>query len=504
MSDNPGTVPLIGRPIKIVGVLFILALVLASCNPFDQSGPEVEPTVSEPVATATEASSRATPTTIQMTSTRASISAAATPTNVRRTATRTKLPSTPSATEAPLTGTPSEVSSTLTATEAPLTGTPSEVSSTLTATEVPLTGTPTVTEVPPTEPADVIYLVANTDGDGVNIRRATDDTESIKVWPDGTEMVVVGPDVTAEGRLWKNVRDPDGNVGFVAAEYLDVQQPAEATTTATVTPDAESAETTTTPDALEVTLFVGRTNGDGVYVRRQVDSTDRIKAWPDGTKLVVVGPAVAAAGRVWRNVRDPDGNVGFVPSEYLVDTLPTAVVEPDQTPTPEATTSVPTAAATATATATAAARATATATIAVAIPSLECASPAERPYLEALLGDYERTRQSLQAFGTLMNNAATNQSLLADPTWHQNVAGHLDSLRATATKIRDLVAPESVGNIQGHARNAVQNILAAVDLFESGLQNSNQSELGTATGHLQTANHHASQLQTELGQLCNR
>ena len=486
MSDNPGTVPLIGRPIKIVGVLFILALVLASCNPFDQGGQEVEPTISEPVSTATEAPPRATTTTIQLTSTRASISAAATATKVPRTATPTKLPSTPSATEAPLTGTPTEVPSTLT------------------ATEVPLTGTPTVTEVPPTEPADVIYLVANTDGDGVNIRRATDDTESIKVWPDGTEMVVAGPDVTARGRLWKNVRDPDGNVGFVAAEYLDVQQPAEATTTATVTPDAESAETTPTPDALEVTLFVGRTNGEGVYIRRQVDSTDRIRVWPDGTKLVVVGPAVAAGGRVWRSVRDPDGNVGFVPSEYLVYTLPTAVVEPDQTPTPEATTSVPTAAATAAATATAAARATATATIAVAIPSLECASPAERPYLEALLGDYERTRQSLQAFGALMNNAADNPSLLTDPTWHQNVAGHLDSLRATATKIRDLAPPESVGNIQRHARNAVENILAAVDLFESGLQDENQSELGTATGHLETANHHASQLQAALGQLCNR
>ena len=482
MSDNPGTVPLIGRPIKIVGVLFILALVLANCNPFDQGGQEVEPTISEPVSTATEAPPRAATTTIQLTSTRASISAAATATKVPRTATRTKLPSTRSATEAPLTGTPTEVPSTLT------------------TTETPLTGTPTVTEVPPTEPADIIYLVANTDGDGVNIRRATDDTESIKVWPDGTEMVVAGPDVTAEGRLWKNVRDPDGNVGFVAAEYLEAQQPTEATTTATVTPDAESAETTPTPDALEVTLFVGRTNGEGVYIRRQVDSTDRIRVWPDGTKLVVVGPAVAAGGRVWRNVRDPDGNVGFVPSEYLVYTLPTAVVEPDQTPTPEATTSVPTAAATATA----AARATATATIAVAIPNLECASPAERPYLEALLGDYERTRQSLQAFGALMNNAATNQSLLTDPTWRQNVAGHLDSLRATATKIRDLAPPDSVQNVQVHARNAVQNILSAVGLFESGLQNSNQSELEKATSHLQAANQHASQLQTALGQLCNR
>ncbi len=95
MSDNPGTVPLIGRPIKIVGVLFILALVLASCNPFDQGGQEVEPTISGPVSTATEAPPRATTTTIQVTSTRASISAAATPTNAPRTATPTKLPSTP-------------------------------------------------------------------------------------------------------------------------------------------------------------------------------------------------------------------------------------------------------------------------------------------------------------------------------------------------------------------------------------------------------------------------
>ena len=94
MSDNPGTVPLIGRPIKIVGVLFILALVLANCNPFDQGGQEPEPTISEPVSTATEAPPRAT-TTIQLTSTRASISAAATPTNALRTATPTKLPSTP-------------------------------------------------------------------------------------------------------------------------------------------------------------------------------------------------------------------------------------------------------------------------------------------------------------------------------------------------------------------------------------------------------------------------
>ena len=47
----------------------------------------------------------------------------------------------------------------------------------------------------PTQPSKIILLVANTEGAGVNIRAATDDPESIKVWEDGTEMVVVGQNV---------------------------------------------------------------------------------------------------------------------------------------------------------------------------------------------------------------------------------------------------------------------------------------------------------------------
>ena len=50
-------------------------------------------------------------------------------------------------------------------------------------------------------------------------------------------MVVIGPDVTAEGRDWKNVRDPDGNEGFVAAEFLEPQPSPEPTATPTATPD---------------------------------------------------------------------------------------------------------------------------------------------------------------------------------------------------------------------------------------------------------------------------
>ena len=480
MSNNPASLPLVDRRLIVLAGLLILTLAFAACNPFESGEQEIELTIVESTPAATEAPATATARIIELTSSPARISAAAT------------------ATTGPGATTPIRLASTPTATDRPDTGTPTEATSTLTATEAVLTGTPTVTETP-TEPPEIIFLVANTDGDGVNIRAATDDPESVKVWEDGTEMVVVGPDVTAEDRLWKNVRDPDGNVGFVAAEYLEAKPTPEPTATVTVTRDADSEETTPTPDGVEITLYVGKTDGDGVFIRRKVDTTDRIKPWPDGTEMVVVGPAVAAGGRVWRNVRDPDGNVGFVPSEYLVDTLPAAAPEAEPTAPPEATASGP-----ATATATAAATPTPIATVAVSIPSVECASPEERPYLTALLSDYERTRQSLSAFGGLMNSAAANANLLADPTWRENVNGHLASLRVTATSIRDLDAPGSVQNIQVHARNAAQNILSAIDLYESGLQASNQSDLNNATSHLRTANQHATQLQNALGQICNR
>ncbi len=52
-----------------------------------------------------------------------------------------------------------------------------------------------------------LYLLANPAGDRV------------RAWPDGTSMTVVGPDKYVDGTQWKNVTDPDGNVGWVPAEY---------------------------------------------------------------------------------------------------------------------------------------------------------------------------------------------------------------------------------------------------------------------------------------------
>lgn len=70
--------------------------------------------------------------------------------------------------------------------------------------------------------------------------------------------------------------------------------------------------------AATTTVIVGNTGGDGVYLRRSPAVADKVRAWPDGTVLLVVGPDRQAEGRVWKNVRDPSGTVGWVPAQYLV------------------------------------------------------------------------------------------------------------------------------------------------------------------------------------------
>ena len=93
-----------------------------------------------------------------------------------------------------------------------------------------------------------------------------------------------------------------------------------------------------TPTPIAIKYHVGNTDGDGVFIRRTPAMADKIKAWPDGTEMVIEGAVITAEGRLWRNVRDPDGNVGFVPAEYLIipqqgaatlTVRPTTAVEPD-------------------------------------------------------------------------------------------------------------------------------------------------------------------------------
>jgi hypothetical protein len=83
------------------------------------------------------------------------------------------------------------------------------------------TAVPTRPAVTPTAMALVYAVVNTTDDLPISIRRDPANPDSrIRSWPGGSRMTGIGPDRQAEGRTWKNVRDPDGNVGWMAADFL--------------------------------------------------------------------------------------------------------------------------------------------------------------------------------------------------------------------------------------------------------------------------------------------
>ena len=100
---------------------------------------------------------------------------------------------------------------------------------------------------------------------------------------------------------------------------------------------ASSPESSPTAEASGQVYLVGNTDGDGVYIRRTRNLDDKIKAWPDGTKMTELSAPVEDEDRLWRHVADPDGNEGYIPAEYLVESIakPTLVF-PRQASVPSA------------------------------------------------------------------------------------------------------------------------------------------------------------------------
>jgi Bacterial SH3 domain len=63
--------------------------------------------------------------------------------------------------------------------------------------------------------------VANTDGDGVNLReRPSSNSNRLKLVAEGAILDIVGPDIPAEDKIWRNVRDSAGATGWVVSEFL--------------------------------------------------------------------------------------------------------------------------------------------------------------------------------------------------------------------------------------------------------------------------------------------
>jgi hypothetical protein len=170
---------------------------------------------------------------------------------------------------------------------------------------------------PTPEVATGHFLIGNTNGSRVHLRRVPALSDSIALWPAGTRMDDLGEEATGSGMTWRKVRDPNGEVGYVASQFL-VPQGELAAPAAPAPAPSPAAEPTPAPEPTVSGQFrVANTGGDGVYIRRSPNVSDRIVAWPDNTIMDDLGEQVTGDGMTWHKVRDPRGTIGYIPSQWL-------------------------------------------------------------------------------------------------------------------------------------------------------------------------------------------
>jgi hypothetical protein len=108
------------------------------------------------------------------------------------------------------------------------------------ATPIPPPATPTVRiEIPTPAPAAPRPLyVANTGGEGLALRnKPASDGERIAVLSEGTALTPTGQEEQADGRRWRQVRDPQGREGWVAADFLSASVPGASLVSASPEPE---------------------------------------------------------------------------------------------------------------------------------------------------------------------------------------------------------------------------------------------------------------------------
>ena len=64
------------------------------------------------------------------------------------------------------------------------------------------------------------FVVANTGGEGVYLRRTPRLADRDTAYVEGTILTAIGADEQVDGQSWHHVRTPDGKTGYVPAQYI--------------------------------------------------------------------------------------------------------------------------------------------------------------------------------------------------------------------------------------------------------------------------------------------
>jgi hypothetical protein len=63
-------------------------------------------------------------------------------------------------------------------------------------------------------------------------------------------------------------------------------------------------------------VVIANTDKVGVFLRNSPNMEDKTVAYPEGTRMRVIGPDTENQGRRWKQVATGDGRTGWVPAEY--------------------------------------------------------------------------------------------------------------------------------------------------------------------------------------------
>jgi uncharacterized protein YgiM (DUF1202 family) len=91
---------------------------------------------------------------------------------------------------------------------------------------VPTPIPPPVVATPAPPPSVERVRVANTSGSNLNLRaKAGERAQRLKSVPEGAVLEIVGADQTADGIVWRHVRDAAGASGYVSSKFVVNVQP---------------------------------------------------------------------------------------------------------------------------------------------------------------------------------------------------------------------------------------------------------------------------------------